>query len=246
MINYTILILSIFIFHSSLVFAEKLNNCPNQNLENFQFINFPVNDTCRTQSVEYKLIQAMNFIFTTGLIKLIESKDQTFKPSSNFRQWHQLVNKNVKQFMYVDYCGSENVVAYVQKDIPGIIYLCANLISEDQFTVLDLVSAILHEVRHFSGPSHVECSHGQKKYSISCDESIDIQGSYAFSLWTYVQIAYGTQNIHPVSRLLARASADVLLQNNFNRLPLIVLIISGIWFRKKTSKLKISLIHYSI
>lgn len=165
------------------------------------------------------MIQALNFIKNAELIKILDSNDQSFQPSYLFRNWNFFVNQTVSEFVYLDRCGSDDVVAFVRREVPRTIYLCANIISEEHFTSFDLVATILHEVRHLSGPSHVECIQGQRKNQKACDESIDIQGSYAFSLWAYVQMAYGAKNLHPVTRLLARANADILLQNNFNRLP---------------------------
>lgn len=213
------LIILVLLYPFTTVYSAETQSCPNQFIKKFQLINFPLQIQCDENSVEFKLEKALEFIEKTKLNSLRESMDELFRPSYNFKNWHEFIRQSVKEFEYVDRCGGENVIAFVKSDIKDKISLCANQINDERFSVFDFIAAIIHETRHFTGPGHTECSHGPLSQQIACDESITQQGSYAYSAWTYIQLAFGVENVHPVVRLMARANAEVILQAHFNQTP---------------------------
>ena len=110
---------------------------------------------------------------------------------------------------------SSGSIAYVFGDKrDGIIYLCPIYFKLD---ILEQVETLLHEVRHFDGHSHVECSHGRFQYrGKQCDTSIQQKGSYAVTIQALVSFSQ-LKNINHAQKYLLESLVVGRTLNNFNK-----------------------------
>ena len=132
------------------------------------------------------------------------------------KDWWSYYTERSHAFRVDNNCP-EFVVAYVNPFfLPGIVNLCTPFFENE---LLSQISTLMHEVRHFDGHRHVECTRGNEEgFEGACDEKITDKGSYAISVQTLVSLAR-SENLDPMEKTIAESRAIYTGFNKFNELP---------------------------
>lgn len=160
---------------------------------------------------------ALETLKNSPIIKRDVRDDFTLSPIVENNWWEYFTKRANRFVFHPEYCDKNpSVIAYVNRNKKGIINLCNKFFAE---SLTSQVSILMHEVRHFDGFSHVECTRGAETGSAgACDEKIKDAGSYAVSVQVNVGLSKSNQ-ITEEERALLESLSVYYINNKFNSSP---------------------------
>jgi hypothetical protein len=183
-------------------------------------------DFCDPKNLAYRVANALLFLKSTGTSNLHLSQIDRFDPGVLESDPFQFFAKRIRVLQFdPDDPEDDNssgcdayTAAYVNAATrSGVMHICRHLSGQDDLTIS---SALIHEARHQdSYHQHAVCKHGFMIGQTACDESYSSGDSYSVQTEYLVKVSR-SQQIDPVTRQTARATALDFFVNRFNALPL--------------------------
>ncbi|MGZ3735117.1 MAG: hypothetical protein ACXVC0_09165 [Bdellovibrionota bacterium] len=178
-------------------------------------------DPCDETNHTYRLLQSLSLIktiqFDVTAKKLAAPLNEDILPTDFWGYFSTRANSVVNEDKTDEMC-SNGFMAYVfgaQKD--GVVHLCP-VFYDDSQNIYDRASAMLHEVRHFAGYTHVTCTRGPSKGKAgACDPSIGLKGSYAVTVESITKMALMAQNLSPATRFMLKTASLTWSDSSFNQ-----------------------------
>ncbi|MGZ3695974.1 MAG: hypothetical protein ACXWQO_17980, partial [Bdellovibrionota bacterium] len=173
---------------------------------------------CEPESHTYKVAQTLAAIKTVKFLpkELPAPYNQSILPFGLWKYFSEPTNKIMDAGSHSPNC-TDGVIAFVITDFPdGTVYLCPDFYDGDN-GLLDRMAAMLHEVRHFSGHPHIDCTRGIFLGDEGgCDHALSEKGAYAVTVESLTKMALLADDFSPLQKEYARAKAIANAENRIN------------------------------
>ncbi len=165
----------------------------------------------------HSLISSLVILKNTRTESLIENRSDAFTiNATSENNWWAYFTKRAQSFLIERRC-QQHYSAYIDPIFgEGVIHLCPPFFNQSPATQ---ASILMHEVRHFDGHQHVDCTQGNENgIRKACDNNVSDKGSYAISLQTLVGLARSEQ-VSTKEKEVLEAEAMYIAFNKFNETP---------------------------
>ena len=175
-------------------------------------------DPCDPQNRVYRVIEALNFIWSLKLNGPVAPKP--YNQEIIGYKWIERIWKLSPNILWgpnsnsAASCKTALAFAGPAPYNLGKFYLCPNSFSSknEENSVIDLVSTMIHETRHLenNGYHHVKCEFEKRTNKNGCDPSFNYKGAYAADVETLAKIGISATNVNPALKYHARRMAYVV------------------------------------
>jgi hypothetical protein len=177
------------------------------------------NPICEPESHTYKIIETLAAIKGIRFLpkELPRPYNQGILPMGLWKYFAEPTSRVMDAGGHSPNCV-DGTIAFVLPQFPdSTVYICPDFYDGD-YNLLDRISVLLHEVRHFSGYDHVKCTRGPfLGDEAGCDEALSEKGSYAVSVESLTKMALLEEKFTPLQKEYAKINAISYAESRINQ-----------------------------